>query len=324
MTGPKKSLLALVLAGTVAAAAAQSAYPSRPIRLVVGFPPGGSSDAAARVVGEALSRQLKTPVIVDNKPGAGGTLATEYVARAAPDGYTVLLSNASLYGADKVLFRNVRYDAQKDFTPVGLVVEAPLIVAVSPSLGLKDLRGLVALSKASPDRVFYASAGAGTPTHLAGLHLNKLAGVSMVHVPFKGGSPAAQSVVAKETQVIFATPAGVMPLLQSGMLQALAVTSAERFPLFPSVPSATEAGFPTLRHSFWLGAYGPAKLPRDVVDKLHESLRAVLAESAVQERLARQGVLAAPSVSVEAFARKALDDGRELTRLTVESGAVAE
>jgi tripartite-type tricarboxylate transporter receptor subunit TctC len=303
---------------------AQADYPKKPITLVAGFPPGGSADAVARVTADGISKELKQSVIVENKPGAGSTIATEFVARAAPDGYTLYLGSANMFGADKVLYKTIKYDGYRDFTPITLLAEAPLIVAVNKSLGVNDLRELSAKARAAPDKIFYASSGNGTAPHLAGVYFNKIAGTRLTHVPFKGGSPSVQSVLANDTQVVFATPPTVLPVIQSGMLQALAVTLPKRSPLFPNIASADEAGLPGFEHTFWFGLFGPAKLPQPIVDKLFSVTTKVLADPTVKERLAKQGMLAVPSKSVEDFKQKIAKDGPEQSRLMQESGATVD
>jgi tripartite-type tricarboxylate transporter receptor subunit TctC len=317
-------LVVLLLLVPATIAWAQSDYPNKPIRMVAGFPPGGSADAIARVTGDAMSKELGQPVIVENKPGAGSTIASELVARSAADGYTVYLGSANMFGADKVLYKNIKYDGYRDFTPITLLAEAPLIAAVNKSLGVNDLRELIAKAKASPDKIFYASSGNGTAPHLAGVYFNKMAGTRLTHVPFKGGSPSVQSVMANDTQVVFATPPTVLPVIQSGMLHALAVTQPKRSPLFPNIPSADEAGLPGFEHTFWFGLFGPAKLPQPVVDKLFSVTTKVLADPGVKEKLARQGMVAAPSKSLEDFKQKIAKDGPEQLRLTKESGATVD
>jgi tripartite-type tricarboxylate transporter receptor subunit TctC len=303
---------------------AQSDYPNKPIRMLAGFPPGGSADAIARVTGDAMSKDLGQPVIVENKPGAGSTIASEFVARAAPDGYTVYLGSASMFGADRVLYKGIKYDGYRDFAPITLLAEAPLIVAVNKSLDVANLQELIAKAKGAPDKIFYASSGNGTAPHLAGVYFNKLAGTRLTHVPFKGGSPSVQSVMANDTQVVFATPPTVLPAIQSGLLRALAVTQSKRSPLFPNIPSADEAGLPGFEHTFWFGLFGPAKMPQPVVDKLFSATTKALADPGVKEKLARQGMHALPSKSVEDFKQKIAKDGPEQLRLTQESGATAD
>jgi tripartite-type tricarboxylate transporter receptor subunit TctC len=303
---------------------AENAYPSRPIRLVVGFPPAGLGDAVARVLGDAMARSLGQPVVVDNKPGAGATLATEFVARAAPDGYTILLSTGAMFGADQALYKSVKYDGFRDFTPITMVLESPMIVVVNRALGIKDLRELAAKSKATPGRIFHASTGNGLPSHLAGVAFNKLTGASLTHVPYKGGAPAAQSVVANDTQVTFSSPTGVLPFIKSGTLLALAVTAKHRSPFLPDVPTTSEAGIPEFQYGFWMGLVGPANMPKEAADKLFLSARAALSDPAVKEKLLQQGVIAAPSTSIDEFRQRTLRDGPAEAQLVKESGAKVE
>jgi tripartite-type tricarboxylate transporter receptor subunit TctC len=317
-------LAVMLLALAPALSAAEPAYPVRPIRLVVGFPPAGLGDAVARVLGDAMAKSLGQPVVVDNKPGAGGTLATEFVARAAADGYTILLSTGSIFGADQVLYKSAKYDGFRDFTPITMVLESPMIVVVNKALGVSDLRELAAKSKANPGRIFHASPGNGLPAHLAGVAFNKLTGASLTHVPYKGGAPAAQSVVANDTQVTFSSPTGVLPFIKSGTLLALAVTSKQRSPFLPDVPTTVEAGLPEFQYGFWMGLVGPAHIPKEAVDKLFLAARTALSDPIVKEKLLHQGVIATPSTTVEEFRQRTLRDGPAEAQLVRDSSAKVE
>jgi len=305
-------------------ALAQSDYPNRPIRLVVGYPPGGTTDVIARVTGEALSRTIGQPVIVENKPGAGGTIASDFVSRAAPDGYTLLVNSVFMFGADQLTFKDTKYDGYRDFTSIGLLADAPLIVTVSANLGVTTMQELIAKAKESPNKFFFGSAGSGTATHLAGLYFKRLTGTQIVHVPFKGGSPSAASLLSNDTQVLFATPVSVVPLIQSGRLKALAVTQNPRSPLYPNIPSAAEVGLPSFEFSVWLGAFGPAKLPPAVLDKLSKAISIAVADPVVQKTLASNGVQAVSSKSPKEFMERIAKDGPEFTRLTQEAGLQAD
>jgi tripartite-type tricarboxylate transporter receptor subunit TctC len=320
----KSSILSLALVALVpAVAVAQDDFPNRPIRLVLGFTPGGLADAAARVLAESMSATLGQPVIVENKAGAGATVASEYVARSAPDGYTIFLNTVNMFGSDQILYKSVKYE-MKDFTPIGNVLDTPLIVVVNKSLGVKDLQELIAKSKSMPGKIFYASHGTGQSGHLAGVIFNKLTGAFLSHVPYKGGAPAAMSVVANDTQVIFASPTGVLPFIRSGQLIPLAVTTTHRVSFLPNVPTTAEAGLPSFRYSPWMGLVGPANLPKPVVDKLFNASHKALSDPAVKEKLLRQGVIAAPSASVEEFRQRVLRDGPAEARLVKETGVSAE
>jgi tripartite-type tricarboxylate transporter receptor subunit TctC len=318
------SILALAFVALVPTLAlAQDDFPTKPIRLVLGFAPGGLADAAARVLAESMTATLGQPVIVDNKAGAGATVASEYVARSAPDGYTIFLNTVNMFGSDQMLYKSVKYE-MKDFTPIGNVLDTPLLVVVNKTLGIKDLQELIVKSRSMPGKIFYASHGTGQAGHLAGVIFNKLTGASLTHVPYKGGAPAALSVVANDTQVIFASPTGVLPFIRSGQLIPLAVTTTQRVSFLPNVPTTAEAGLPAFQYSPWMGLVGPANLPKSVVDKLFAASHKALSDPALKEKLLRQGVIAAPSASVEEFRQRVLRDAPAEARLVKESGATAE
>jgi len=228
-------LLVLLLSFGVQVAHGQG-YPSKPIRLVVGFAPGGAADFVARTLQDPLSRALGQPIVVDNRPGAGSSIAAEHVARSAADGYTVLIASPSSILVNPLLTPKNPFQPVKELAPVGKVTSSPLVVAVNPSLGLNTLRELVVHARAHPGKLNFATSGNGSAPHLAAVLFQRVAAVQMVHVPFKGGAPAVQSVLAGDTQLSFATPPSVLPLVQAGRLRALAITSRERTPLVPGVP----------------------------------------------------------------------------------------
>jgi len=219
-------------------------FPSRAIRLVVGFAPGGAADLVARTLQEPLQRNLGQPIVVDNRPGAGSSIAAEYVAKSPADGYTLLIASPSSILVNPLILPNNSFDPLKDLAPVSKVTSSPLVVAVNPALGVTSLRELVALAKKNPGKLNYASSGNGSAPHMAAVLFRRIADIDIVHVPFKGGAPAVQSVAAGDTQLSFATPPSVLPLVQAGRLRALAVTSRERTPLVPGVPGMAEAGLP--------------------------------------------------------------------------------
>ena len=303
----RRTALALLLAASGTAFA--QAYPSRPITLVVGFPPGGGADAVARIVVEKLGRALGQSVVVDNRPGAGTTLASYFVARAPADGYTLLLGGANLYGSDQLLYKSARYDGAKSFTPISRWSSAPLLVAVRKDLPAQNVKELVALARSEPEKVSYSSSGAGVVTHLAGLSFAQAAGLKMLHVPFKGGAPAVQAVAAG------------LPMVQAGKMRLLAVTTKNRSPLFPSVPGMQESGVQDLDFTFSFGLFGPAGLPPEVVKKLFDASLQALGDPDVKAQLEKQGNVAAPSASVEEYRNWILREGAESKALTARSGA---
>ncbi|MEO7232316.1 MAG: tripartite tricarboxylate transporter substrate binding protein [Polaromonas sp.] len=310
-------LLALMGGGVLA-----QPYPSRPITLVVGFPPGGGADTVARIVSEKVGKILGQPVIVDNRPGAGTTLASDQVARAAADGYTLLLGSGNLYGSDQMLYKSAKYDGTKSFTPISRWSSAPMLIAVNKDLAAQSVKGLVALARSQPDKLSYSSSGAGVVTHLAGLSFTQASGgIKMLHVPFKGGAPSIQAVAAGDVDMTFGTPPSVMPLAQSGKLRVLAVTTAERSALFPDLPGMKESGVEGYNFTFWFGLFGPAGLPAGVAKKLFDASVEALNDPDVKARLIKQGNLAAPSASLEEFRTWAAKEGKESRELTQRSGA---
>jgi tripartite-type tricarboxylate transporter receptor subunit TctC len=315
-----RAFLACTLVATAAAAHAQT-YPSKPIRLLVGFPPGGAADFVARALGDPLGRALGQPVVIENRPGAGSSIAAELVARAAPDGYTILIASPSSISVNPVLNPKIGYNAQSDFAPITQVTASPLILAVHPSLGVASVRELIDAAKKAPGRLNFASSGNGSAPHLAAVLFNRTAGVELVHVPFKGGAPAVQSVLAGDTQVAFATPPSVLPQIQAGRLRGLAITSKAGSPLIPGVPGMAEAGLPDYEISFWYGFFAPAATPRSIVQRLFDATAGVLQRPEVKEMLAREGTEAAGSRSPEEFAAFLAEDAKLWARLVKESGA---
>ncbi len=319
----KKALVAAlaVAAGTVAFA---DTYPSRPITLVVGFPAGGGADAVARIVGEKLGRVLSQAVIIDNRPGAGTTLASELVSRAQPDGYTLLLGTANLYGSDQLLYKSARYDGARSFTPIARWSNSPMLLAVNKDFPEKSVKGLMEQARKNPGKLTYASSGAGVVTHLAGAAFAHAAAIDMLHVPYKGGAPSIQAVAAGDVDMTFGTPPSVMPMVQAGKLKPLAVTTAERSPLFPDLPGMNESGIKDYDFNLWFGLYGPARLPPDMVNKLFEASAQVLRDPEVKARLEKQGNVAWPSVSPQEFKDWAISDGAKHKAITQRAGAGAD
>jgi tripartite-type tricarboxylate transporter receptor subunit TctC len=299
-------------------------YPSRPVKLVVGFAPGGAADFVARALQEPLVRALGQPLVIENKPGAGSSIAAEQVARSAPDGYTVLIASPSSILVNPILSPRPGFEPRRDLVAVTKVSASPLVVAVHSSVGVTSLRELIAYAKKNPGKLNYATSGNGAAPHLAAVLFMRLAGVEMVHVPYKGGGPAVQALVAGDTQLSFATPPSVLPHVQSGRLRALAVTSRERTPLVPGVPGMVEAGLPDYEISFWYGLFVPAGTPKAAVRKLFEAASAALAHPAVGKALAHEGTEAVGSKSPEDFGAFIAEDAKLWTRLIKESGVKAD
>ncbi|MBI5256582.1 MAG: tripartite tricarboxylate transporter substrate binding protein [Burkholderiales bacterium] len=296
------------LPGTGAAQATDAGYPARQIRLVVGYTPGGAADTIARIVGEGMARELGQPVVVDNKPGAGSTLASELIARAAPDGYTLGLASGTLYGVDQQLYK-VKY-TPADFTPITRLTVSPLILAVNRNLGAKSLAELAARAKASSAGLDYSSSGNGGSPHVAALMFQQAVGAPMTHVPYKGGAPALQAVAQGDVHFSFGTAASVLPLGKQGVVQMLGISSATRSAIAPELVPLAEQGLPGFEFTFWFGLFGPAKLPAPVADKLYAAALKVLNTPEVKARLLATGNEVAPSPSPAAFHQWATADGQ--------------
>ncbi|MFD0666608.1 Bug family tripartite tricarboxylate transporter substrate binding protein [Ramlibacter sp. MAHUQ-53] len=276
---------ALMLAGITSASATD--YPTRPIRIVVPYAAGGSTDVIARSLGERLTQRLGQPAIVENKPGASEQIATTTVTKAAPDGYTILLStltglavNPGLYGP------RLQYDAQKELTPVLLVGSVPSVVVVNPAVPAKSMAELASYLKANPGKLNYGSAGNGTPSHLAMEYYKRQNGVDPVHVAYKGGAPALQELMAGQVQMMIALVPEAMPMVKGGKLRALAVTSARRLPGQADIPTVVESGGKPLDASFWYAFMAPVGTPPAVIEKLNQALNAILQEPGVRARFA--------------------------------------
>ena len=312
-------LMLMLLAGH----AIGQTYPSKPVRLVVGFAPGGAADTVARAFQEPLTRALGQPVVIDNRPGAGSSIAAEHVAKSAPDGYTVLIASPSSILVNPLLTPKAGFQPLKDLVAIGKVSSSPLILAVNPAVGVGSVKELIAHAKKNPGKLNFASSGNGSAPHLAAVLFLKLAGVEMVHVPFKGGAPAVQSVLAGDTQLAFATPPSVLPLVQAGRLRALAVTSRTATPLLPGIPGMGEA-LPDYEISFWYGFFVPAGTPPEVVRKLFDATSQALKGPEIARILAKEGTETASSASPEEFARFLAEDAKLWARLVKESGAKAD
>jgi tripartite-type tricarboxylate transporter receptor subunit TctC len=315
--------------GLLPALALAQAYPSRPVKLVVGFAPGGAADFVARTFQDALSKELGQPIVVENRPGAGSSIAAEYVAKAAPDGYTLLIASPSSILVNPILSPKSGFDSRRDLLPVTKLSSSPLVVAAHAGVGAGSLRELVALAKKAPGKLNYGSSGNGSAPHLAAVLFMRLANVDMVHVPFKGGAPSVQALLAGDIQVSFATPPSVLPHVRTGRnpdgrLVALAVTSRERTPLVPGVPGMAEAGLPDYEISFWYGFFFPAGTPREIVRRVFDASAAVIALPATGKALALEGTEATASKSPQDFAAFIAEDAKLWSRLVKDSGAKAD
>jgi tripartite-type tricarboxylate transporter receptor subunit TctC len=299
-------------------------WPSKPLRLVVGFAPGGAADFVARAFQEPLGRALGQPVVVDNRPGAGSSIAAEFVAKSPADGYTFLIASPSSILVNPLLSPKAGFQPLTDLVPVSKVSSSPLILAVNPGTGVTDLKGLIKYLKENPGKVNFATSGNGSAPHLSAVLFMRLAGVEMVHVPYKGGAPSVQSVLAGDTQLAFATPPSVLPLVQAGRLRALATTSRRSSPLLPGVPGMEDAGLPGYEISFWYGFFVPTGTPADAVKKLFAATEQALKQPEMAKTLAREGTETSGSSAPEDFARFLAQDAKLWERLVKESGAKAD
>jgi tripartite-type tricarboxylate transporter receptor subunit TctC len=281
-----KGGLALTLCAP--AARAQS-WPSQNIKLVVPFPPGGSTDVLARRLAEGLRVSLGQPVIVENRGGAGGTIGSDFVAKSAPDGYTLLMGVTGTHGVAPSLYPNLTYQPLKDFAPVSLVVSSPLVLVTNPSVDAKTLKDFIALAKAQPETLTYGTPGNGTSMHLTGVMFDLKAGTKLVHVPYRGSAGALTDLMSGQIKTMFGDLLVVLPQIRAGTIHAIAVTSKVRNPLLPDVPTMDEAGLPGFEVLSWQGLFAPAGTPPDVVERLSKEVRAVMESKDVKEFFAAQG-----------------------------------
>ena len=281
------SAAALLVLGLTSRAAD---YPTRPVMLVVAFTPGGPSDVLARIVGKKMEQLLGQPVIIENRPGAGGNIAAEAVAHANPDGYTLLMGNNSILATNETLYRHLTYSPQKDFIPITLIGTQANILVVNPDLPAESLKELIALAKTQPGKINFASSGYGAAAHLAGELFKAEANVDIVHVPYKGAAPALQDVIAGHVQIMFATAASVVGHIGSGKVRALAVTTLKRTAILPELPTMDEAGLKGFEASTWHGLVAPTATPPQVIAALHQAAVKALHDPGVQASLAKLGV----------------------------------
>ena len=285
----KKLLVLMAIVAINSMANAQS-FPDRPIALVVPNPPGGLVDTSARLLSEPLTRVIGQTVVVDNKPGASGNIAYQYVANSKPDGYTLLISYSGYHVGNPALMDKLPWDPIKDFSPIALLTVSTNVIAVHPSIPVNNLKEFIAYAKANPGKLNYASQGNGSVSHIGTEMFKQTTGVDMVHVPYKGSGPAIQDVLAGQVQVFISTPPSLMQHIQSGKLKGLAVTGKNRHPGMPNVPTTAEAGLPSFQLESWVGLFAPAGTPAPVVAKLTESVKKSLALPEVKERADAAGV----------------------------------
>ena len=296
-------------------------FPVKPVRIVSPYPPGGGNDTLARTLTPKLTESLGQQVIVDNRPGANTIIGTEHVARAAPDGYTMVLV-PNVLAINPYLYAKLPYDAVKDFTPITLVGVSPLVVAVHPSVPVKDMRGLLALARAHPGQVQYGSSGIGSVGHVGVSLLESMTGVKVQHIPYKGTAPMLVDVMNGQLSFTFASALGAMPHVKNGRLRAIAVTSAKRSPALPDLPTIADAGVPGYEFILWYGLIAPAGVPADIVARLNAEIGSVLRDADISSKLARQGVEAKPSTPQE-FAELIRADLKKYSKVVKQTGAKA-
>ena len=319
--------LAVMLVAALAAGIESRAddYPSKPVRVLVGFAPGGGTDITARVLAPGIAKRLGQPIIVENHPGAGGNIAAELVAKAVPDGYTLLMGTIAALAINPSLYRRAALDPLRDLTPITQTVSLANLVVAHPSLPVRTLTDLIALARAKPDTITYGSSGAGSAGHLAGELFKSMAQVKLVHVPYKGGAPAMADLVGGQLNLNFAAASEAIAQTKSGAVRALAVTTPDRIADLPDVPTVAEAaGLKGYQAVNWYGLTGPAKLPRPLVDRIFAATVETLNDPAVRAKLLGSGLQPAPSRTPEEFGEFMRSEGVKWARVVKESGATVD
>jgi tripartite-type tricarboxylate transporter receptor subunit TctC len=317
----RQFLLAALLAasGTVLA----QAWPSKPIRIIVPYPPGGTSDILARAVGQKMSETYGQAVVVENKPGATGNIGADLVAKSPPDGYTLLLADIGSLAIAPSVVTALPFDPVKDFAPVIMVAYSPHLLVVHPSVAARDARELIALAKSKPDSLNFAVSGIGGANHLAGIDFAQRAGLKWTYIPYKGGAQALTDMVGGQSQVMFNGMLATYPFVRDNKLKALAISSAKRFPAAPDIPTVAESGMPGFETGSWQGIVAPAGTPPDVVRKLHGTVTTILATPEMKERLDKAGAEVRP-MSPEQFGGFIRDERARWAKVVKESGAKFE
>src|SRR5436190_3978068 len=316
-------ILYAVALATIASVAIAQPYPSKPIRFVVPYPPGGPLDTVARLLGQKVSESLKQPVVVDNKPGAGGNIGADAVAKSAPDGYTILMGAVATHAINPTLYANIPYDPIKDFQPVTQLASTPNVLIVNNSVPASNVREFIAYAKANPGKLNFGSGSTGSAGHLAGELFKTMAGVDMLHVPYKGAAPAMQDLVGGQVQLMFDNFASASTQVKAGKVKALAVTTAKRSALAPDLPTIAESGLPGFDINTWFGIFVPAGTPREAVDRLHAEFTRALALPDIREKITNLGAEPVGS-RPEEFAAYVKSEGEKYARVIKASGAKAD
>lgn len=309
--------LATLTALSASLALAQGAFPSRPVTLVVPFAPGGGTDTGARLVAQKLSLKWGQPVVIDNKGGAAGMIGADLVAKAKPDGYTLLMGNIGTQAINPALYKKMPYDADHAFEPVSLVAELPLVMMVNPQVPAKTVKEFIAYAKTQPGRLSYSSSGAGGSMHLAAEMFKSGSSTFVLHVPYRGGGPAIADLIAGHVQLSFATVLESSGHIKSGTVRALAVTGDKRVPALPDVPTLAEAALPGFNSISWIGILAPAGTPKDIVDKISADVREVLAADETQRKLTDLGALPKGSTPVQ-FQQLIANDRKRYTQIILD------
>jgi tripartite-type tricarboxylate transporter receptor subunit TctC len=313
-----KWLAGAVLCAFSAGAAAQ--YPAKPIHIVAPSAPGDGSDLTARLISDKLSAVLGQPVIVDNKPGAGGVVGTEFAARQPADGYTLIMANAGSHAINAALYSKLSYDPAKDFTAVALVAVSPNMMVVNPALPVKSVGEFIAYAKAHPGEINYASGGNGSSAHLSAELFKSMTGIQMNHVPYKGATPALTDLIGGQVQVMIGNLSPMLPHVKAGKLRALAVTTLKRYPGLPEVPTVAESGLAGFETVAWFGLFAPAGTPKDIVNRLNREVNAIVSQPELRERLLGLGMEPALG-SPEGYTARQAADIAKWKRVVAESGA---
>ena len=288
MTIGRRATLALPLLAMPGLARAQEPYPSRPIRIVVSFTAGGTTDIIARLIGQQLSERWGQPVVIDNRPGAGGNIGTDHVVKSPPDGYTLLVGSVGPLAVNVSLYRNMPYDPRRDLAPVTLLAGVPNVLVVRPDFPARDVAGLVAEARRRPGQLTYASTGSGTSSHLSGVMLDQMAGISTIHVPYRG-AVALNDLMGGRVDFMFATIPSVIEQIRTGRLRPIAVSSTTRSRSLPDVPTMVELGFPDFDASSWFGLVAPPRTPPAIIDRLAEEVHAILRDPRIERQMVEQG-----------------------------------